>query len=218
MARCATLLAVCAGLLALAMGAVPAHAGTKVVRLTADLKFAPADKYIAVNETVEWVYSDSSGSSQHTVTSTSSEQFNSSTNCPAVLSDDCIDTSRTTFRHTFNNVGDFTYECRIHTDSGMIGTIHVRPAASTATPTATQSTHTPTSRPSPSLSPSPSDSPSPSPSDTSLASPSPSDSPAASGQDGGGGAGGRIAIAVAAVLALGVLGYFVYARYVSPEQ
>ncbi|MHB8510848.1 MAG: cupredoxin domain-containing protein [Actinomycetota bacterium] len=191
----------------------PSFGATAHVRLESTLRFEPQDVTINVGDTVVWVYDDSSGQ-KHTVTRGSSpEKFDSSPNCPGtILSDDCIKSSNPTFQWRFTTAGDFTYVCKIHSGSGMIGTVHVREVTQSTPPPA----QTSSAPPQQTTTSSPSSSASPSPSASASLSASPTDSGLAAGSPGSGsrGSGGTILIALAGVLALGAAGYFVWDRFI----
>ncbi len=95
----------------------------------ADSFFNPSDITITVGDTISW---RNYGHYNHNVNSTSDEPFSSGNMGPGVV-----------FTHTFNVVGDFSYQCTYHYAEGMLGVVHVvsvnptptgSPADVTATP------------------------------------------------------------------------------------
>jgi plastocyanin len=91
-------------------------AGVATVSVQDDV-FVPSSSSIHVGDSVVWVWDGS----DHNVTSTSH---------PAAWTASATKTS-TTFRftNTFNATGSFPYECTVHADVGMLGTINVAAAA-----------------------------------------------------------------------------------------
>src|SRR5579859_2765514 len=116
---------VAVSVLTLIGGAVPPAVHAETLDVTAgDNFFSPEPIVIAPGTTVVWT---NRGKEAHTVTSDdgSTEQFDSKTLAPG-----------TSFRHTFNQVGAFTYHCVFH--DNMLGTIIVQqPSQSRPTPTPT---------------------------------------------------------------------------------
>lgn len=104
--------------------------------------YVPAQRTIAVGDTVRWTNLDGA---PHSVTADDGS-FDSSPSCVAGLN--CMN-SGSSFPHTFNLAGTFTYHCRVHGDA-MTGTITVEAVATTTTSTTLATTTTP-SEPSTSL-------------------------------------------------------------------
>jgi plastocyanin len=109
-----------------------ADAATASVNVT-DNAYSPSSIAITVGDTVQWTWT---GANQHTVSSDTSEAFDSG--APMTSG---------TFSHTFNGAGTFTYLCGVH-GQAMTGTVIVQAAAPTNTPapatnTAVAATNTP---------------------------------------------------------------------------
>ena len=116
----------------------------------------------------------------------------------------------TSFEFQFTTAGTFTYQCTIHNMSGTVEVVAPRPSRTptvTPTPTATRTTR-----------PKPSKSASPSP--TANAPAGPSSQPSVATAAGSGlpsSAGTIVSIAIVAIAVLGLLGWFVYARFVRQD-
>lgn len=202
------------------LAAGPAGAAERGVRIVADNRFDPKDKFIEAGDTVVWTYDDANGV-PHSVTRTSNpERFDSSpSNCPQsnpLEPSDCLDSGNRTYSHRFDTPGNYSYFCKVH-GSSMSGVIHVaaKPTVTvTPTPTPTKTTPSPSPSASGSGSPSPGETPVPSgsPGPTQTPTPAPSESPLPVPS---GGNGGKAALAVLALGALGGAGYLIYRRFLA---
>lgn len=199
-----------------------APAAERGVRIVADNRFDPKDKFIEAGDTVVWTYDDANGVPHSVTRTTNPERFDSSpSNCPQtnpLEQSDCLDSPGDSYSHRFDTPGNYPYFCKVH-GSSMSGVIHVaaKPTASvTPTPTATRSA-SPSPSPSPtgsgSLSPGATPVPTSSPGPTQTPTPAPSESPLPP-RDGGG-SGGKAALAVLALAALGGAGALIYKRFLA---
>jgi plastocyanin len=87
------------------------------IRLTANLRFEPADVTIDPGTTVRWV---NAANVFHTVTPDNSSQ-------PGVWTRATTSTVGPVLTHTFNQSGQtYSYHCEPHLSAGMTGVIRVR--------------------------------------------------------------------------------------------
>ena len=116
-----------------------------------------------------------------------------------------------TFEYQFTSAGSFAYHCTIHGWSGTVEVVAPRPtrtATAKATPTPSRSV-----RPKPSKSASAS----PTPGASISASSDPSVDASGVGSSLSSSAGAIISIAIVSIVALGLLGWFVYVRFVRQD-
>ena len=116
---------------AIVVPSLSARADTQQVEIK-NTSYVPAQRTIAVGDTVTWVNLDNTA---HSVTSDDGS-FDSSPNCVAGIN--CMN-GGATFPHTFNEAGTFTYHCRVH-GQAMSGSITVEAAATTTTSMTTTTT------------------------------------------------------------------------------
>lgn len=130
-----------------------------------DNAYEPASVTIEVGDTVRWFWT---GENAHSVTSPGN--FDSHPNC-SVANQGACGSSGTVFTHTFDQPGEYTYQCRVHVGS-MTGRVTVVEAEPSPSPTSDPS---PTPEPSPTPAPSPTADPSPTTSASPTAEPSPTE-------------------------------------------
>lgn len=126
---------------------VPAARGESRTVALRGTAFDRSQIEISPGDTVVWKHE--SGNARHTVTFDDGS-FDSHPACPALLVERCLRDGETVQRQ-FNQPGTFTYHCKIHKASGMVGTITVvGPAGPTPTspPGGTPPGGTATTRPS----------------------------------------------------------------------
>jgi plastocyanin len=99
----------------------PAGAATAGVTIH-DYYFMPSSLTIAVHDTVHWAYNVGAGTATHTVTFNAG--FGSGNLTPG-----------SSFSHTFDAPGTFTYYCMYHYNIGMTGTITVQGSNPAPAPT-----------------------------------------------------------------------------------
>jgi plastocyanin len=104
-------------------------AGTVTTVSVQDDVFVPSSSSIQAGDTIVWHWDGS----DHNVTSTSHPE--------AWTATATVSSTTFTFTNTFNTAGTFPYECTIHADIGMLGTINVAAASSPPTVSITNPTN-----------------------------------------------------------------------------
>jgi plastocyanin/uncharacterized protein (DUF2141 family) len=105
-------------------------AGTVTTVSVQDDVFVPSSSSIHAGDTIVWHWDGS----DHNVTSTSHPE--------AWTATATVSSTTFTFTNTFNTAGTFPYECTIHADIGMLGTINVAAAPTPPTVSITSPTNT----------------------------------------------------------------------------
>jgi len=135
------LLTLAIALLAVSPKGVPARAATKTV-IERGTQFVDKQVSVAPGDTVVWTF-ESGPSPGHTVTFDDGTDLNP--NCPpTLLLNDCQDTPGEIVQRRFTVAGTYSYFCRIHRGSGMVGVVVVSAASTTTATTAPVSSTTTT--------------------------------------------------------------------------